>query len=327
MRILLNKDEVDKLMKKLYISILLVAVMVIAAACGSNDNGSNENEAAGTVTVEHDMGTTEVKKNPDNVVVFDFGSLDSLQKLGLQDVVSGVAQAGVIPTYLEEFSSDEYENIGSLKEPDFEKIAEINPDLIITSARQGEVYEQLAEIADTIQLEVDPTRYMDSFRENVGILGEIFEKETEVEAALADLDEVIESVQATTEVSDKNALIILANDDKISAYGPDSRFGIIHDVFGVPAVDDGIEVARHGMNVSFEYVVEEDPDILYVVDRGAVVGGDSSAQQIVENKLTKRTKAYKNDNIVYLDPEYWYLSGGGLQSVQAMADEITDSLE
>src|SRR5699024_4321677 len=318
-------------MKKFYISILLVAVMVIAAACGSNDNGNNNdagnNEAAGTVTVEHDMGTTEVKKNPDNVVVFDFGTLDSLQKLGLQDVVTGVAQAGVIPTYLEEFASDDYENIGSLKEPDFEKIAEINPDLIIISARQGEVYEQLAEITDTIQLEVDTTRYMDSFRENVGVLGEIFEKEADVEAALADLDETIESVQATVKEADKNALIILANDDKISAYGPSSRFGIIHDVFGVPAVDDGIEVATHGMNVSFEYVVEEDPDLLYVVDRGAVVGGDSSAKQIVENKLTKRTKAYKNDDIHYLNPEYWYLSGGGLQSVQAMADEIVDSLE
>jgi len=318
-------------MKKFYISILLVAVMVIAAACGSNDNGNNNdagnNEAAGTVTVEHDMGTTEVKKNPDNVVVFDFGTLDSLQKLGLQDVVTGVAQAGVIPTYLEEFASDDYENIGSLKEPDFEKIAEINPDLIIISARQGEVYEQLAEITDTIQLEVDTTRYMDSFRENVGVLGEIFEKEADVEAALADLDETIASVQETVKEADKNALIILANDDKISAYGPSSRFGIIHDVFGVPAADDGIDVATHGMNVAFEYVVEEDPDLLYVVDRGAVVGGDSSAQQIVENKLVERTKAYKNDDIVYLEPEYWYLAGGGLQSVQAMADEIVDSLE
>lgn len=319
-------------MKKLYISLLLVAVMVIAAACGSNDNGNNNeagnnNESSGTVTVEHEMGTTEVEKNPDNVVVFDFGSLDSLQKLGLQDVVSGVAQAGVIPTYLEEFASDKYENIGSLKEPDFEKIAEIDPDLIIISGRQAEVYEQLAEIADTIYLDVDTTKYMESFRENVGVLGEIFDKEADVEAALAELDETIESVQEKAKEVDKNALIILANDDKISAYGPNSRFGIIHDVFGVPAVDDGIEVATHGMNVSFEYVVEENPDLLYVVDRGAVVGGDSSAKQIVENKLTKRTKAYKNDDIHYLEPEYWYLSGGGLQSVQAMADEIVDSLE
>src|SRR5699024_11833716 len=105
----------------------------------------------------------------------------------------------------------------------------------------------------------------------------------------------IASVQETVKEADKNALIILANDDKISAYGPSSRFGIIHDVFGVPAADDGIDVATHGMNVSFEYVVEEDPDLLYVVDRGAVVGGESSAQQIVENKLVERRKAYKKE--------------------------------
>lgn len=80
------------------------------------------------------------------------------------------------------------------------------------------------------------------------------------------------------------------------------------------------------MNVSFEYVVEQNPEMLYVIDRGAVVGSESSAKQVVENDLTKKTKAYKNDNIVYLNPDYWYLSGGGLVSVQEMVNEIDESL-
>ncbi len=126
---------------------------------------------------------------------------------------------------------------------------------------------------------------------------------------------------------DEKALVILSNDDKISAYGPKSRFGLIHDVFGVKPVDEKIEASTHGMSVSFEYVVENDPDILYVVDRSAVVDGESSAKQVVENKLVEKTKAYKNDRIVYLNPEIWYLSGGGLISVEMMVDEIAESLE
>ena len=58
------------------------------------------------------------------------------------------------------------------------------------------------------------------------------------------------------------------------------------------------------MNVSFEYVVKKNLDLLYVIDRGAVVGSESSAKQVVENELTKKTSAYQNDNIVYLDPNY-----------------------
>lgn len=102
---------------------------------------------------------------------------------------------------------------------------------------------------------------------------------------------------------------------------------MIHDVFGVEPIDNSIEASTHGMNISFEYVVEQNPDLLYVIDRGAIVGDESSAKQVVENKLVKKTKAYKNDHIVYLDPNYWYLSGGGLVSVQEMVNEVAESLD
>lgn len=317
-------------MKKIYISLLAVVLTIILVACGGKSEEPAENEEAANetestkVVVEHELGTTEVTKNPEKVVVFDFGTLDTLDKLGV-DVV-GVPQIN-IPSYLEKYESDEYENVGSLKEPDFEKIAEIDPDLIIISGRQADLYDQLQELGDTIYLGVDTTRYMDSFKENVTTIGEIFDKEAEAEQALADIDASIESLNEKVEAADENALIILANDDKISAYGPNSRFGIIHDVFGVPAVDENIEVSTHGMNVSFEYVVEQDPDILYVVDRGAAVNGESSAKQVVENTLMERTKAFQNDRIYYLDPDYWYLSGGGLISVEEMLKEIEASIE
>src|SRR5699024_5560047 len=121
-------------------------------------------------------------------VVFDFGILDSMYQLG-RDVAGDPQQ--LIPSYLEQYASDEYANVGSLKEPDFDKIAEINPDLIIISARQANVYEQLAEIAPTIHLGVEPTRYMESFKENMATLGELFDKESEVEIELEAIDESI----------------------------------------------------------------------------------------------------------------------------------------
>ena len=87
---------------------------------------------------------------------------------------------------------------------------------------------------------------MDSFKENLAIIGEIFDKEAEVEEELGKIEESIATLNEKATRADKNALIILANDDKISAYGPNSRFGIIHDVFGVAAVDEDIEASTHG---------------------------------------------------------------------------------
>src|SRR5699024_1756631 len=101
--------------------------------------------------------------------------------------VEGVPQLNV-PSYLEKYESDDYENLGSLKEPDFEKISEIDPDLIIISGRQSEVYNELTKLGPTIYVEVDPTRYMDSFKENLNLIGEIFEKEEEVAAELGKIE-------------------------------------------------------------------------------------------------------------------------------------------
>lgn len=318
-------------MRKFLLGFLMSLLVIFLVACGSDDdaekteNDEEDSEEPQTVTVEHELGTTEVDKNPEKVVVFDMGSLDTLDKLGIE--VTGVPQQSV-PDYLSKYEGDEYENVGGLKEPDFEKIAEIDPDLIIISGRQGDMYDELQELGDTIFLGVDTDNYMESFEDNVNTIGEIFDKETEAADALDAIEEKIDKAKETAEEADKNGLIILANDDKISAYGPSSRFGLIHDVVGVPAVDEGIEVSTHGQNVSFEYVVEQDPDLLYVIDRGAAIGeGESATKLIVENKLMEDTKAMQNDDIYYLDPEYWYLSGGGLISVEEMVNEIAESLE
>lgn len=259
-------------MKRFSMLLIMSFLLIVLAACGSSAESSEGEEAEGeetneTVTVSHELGETEVPKNPENVVVFDYGILDTLDTLGIE--VAGVAK-GSIPSYLEKYESETYANIGSLKEPDFDKIAEIDPDVIIISGRQASVADQLEEIAPTIHLGVDTTRYMDSFKENMVTVGEIFGKEAEIEEELASIEESIASVNDKAAENEEDALIILANDDKISAYGPSSRFGLIHDVLGVPAVDEGIESSTHGMNVSPEYVMEEDADLLYV-DRKSVV--------------------------------------------------------
>lgn len=322
-------------MKKLSFIFAILFVTAVLAACGSNTNKDNEqaNEGNGnnneqqeeTLTIKHELGETPVQKNPKKVVVFDFGALDTLDALGVEEVV-GLPKMN-IPNYLSKYEGDEYENVGSLKEPDFEKIHSLDPDLILISGRQSELYDDFAEIAPTIYVGLDTTRYMDSFKENVNTLAEIFGKEEVAKTELEKIDDKIAALHEKASKDNGKSLVILANEGKMSAYGPSSRFGIIHDVFGFAPVDEGIEVSTHGQNVSFEYLHEQNPDYLFVIDRGTAIGGESSSKQLVENDLVKKTNAYKNDKIVYLDPENWYLSGGGLESVSAMADEVEVVLE
>ncbi len=125
---------------------------------------------------------------------------------------------------------------------------------------------------------------------------------------------------------DEKALIVLSNEGKVSAYGPSSRFGILHDVFGFAAADEGIEQSTHGQNITFEYILETNPDILFVIDRDAAVNSTEGAKGTIENELVEKTNAFKNDKIYYLNPDQWYLSGGGLQSVKLMVKDAEAAL-
>ena len=103
----------------------------------------------------------------------------------------------------------------------------------------------------------------------------------------------------------------------MSAYGPSSRFGVIHDVFGLKPADEKIEVSTHGQSITFEYIMETNPDVLFVIDRNCGSRRRSQCRKTqLKMNLLKKTTAYKEDKIIYLDPDSWYLSGGGLQSVK-----------
>ncbi|MGG0642389.1 siderophore ABC transporter substrate-binding protein [Sporosarcina gallistercoris] len=325
-------------MKKLTVFVMAFALMLVLAACGSKDedkkpeaNGSgsdNASESSDTtetkeMTFKHELGETKLEGTPKTVAVFDFGVLDTLDELGVE--VAGVPQA-TVPAYLEKYASDDYTNLGSLKEPDFEALHAMKPDVIFISSRQADLYDQFAEIAPTIYMGLDYTNYMDSFKSNMGIIAQIFDKEDEMKTELADVEKQVEEINAKASETDSKALITLATEGKVSAYGPSSRFGLIHDVFGFTPADEGIEASTHGQNITFEYILETNPDILFVIDRDAAIGKGANAKKTVENDLVKKTNAFKNDKIVYLDGEYWYLSGGGLKSMKEMIKEVEAAL-
>src|SRR5690625_6485019 len=108
-----------------FLTLILMSVFVLTlSACGVTNEGEatenepkEETEEAEEVVVEHELVETTVEKNPENVVAFDFGSLDTLDKLDID--VAAVPKQN-IPEYINQYDTDEYENVGSLKEHDFE---------------------------------------------------------------------------------------------------------------------------------------------------------------------------------------------------------------
>lgn len=149
------------------------------AACGNGDSEENTNNASSgegneteeqqTVEVETMNGDmVEVPVNPEKVISFDHGVTDSIRAIGGD--ISGIPMGSNVPEYLQELESGDVENIGSLFEPDFEKIYEMDPDVIFISGRASDNYEELSEIAPTVFLQVDNQNFMETFESNMNVL-------------------------------------------------------------------------------------------------------------------------------------------------------------
>ncbi|HCL4576477.1 siderophore ABC transporter substrate-binding protein [Clostridium botulinum] len=312
--------------KKVWTIVGILIVFIVGGTLFFKSKEKKEDAATSVdMKITHKLGEATLKKNPKKVVVFDYGTLDSLDKMGIE--IKGLPKSN-IPSYLSKYKDDKYIDVGTLFEPNFEKLNEIKPDVIFISVRQSKAYEELNKIAPTIHLNTENGKYMESVKSNLEKLGKVFDKEDFVRDEIKKLDDSVKDINKKASEGGKKALVILANDGALSAYGKGSRFGIIHEELGFPLSDEHIDTAVHGQKISFEYVVEKNPDYIFVVDRGAVVqGGHKSVNKILENDLIKTTKAYKNNKIISLNPELWYISSGGIVSTTEMLKEIKDSIK
>lgn len=310
--------------KRRLLSVLLSTVVAagILGGCGKTEDSLAVNGEMITVTDRN--GEVEVPKNPEKVVVLDYGSLDILDEIGVESVV-GVPKNG-IPEYLDKYEDEKYTDIGGVKEFNFETINELDPDLIIIEGRQEDSLEELQKIAPTVYLGSVGSDYLNSIKSNAKVLGEIFDKEKEVEEKLANIDTRVNEIKAKVVDSNLNALATMISDGSMSVYGAGSRFNIIYNELGFVPTDESIEVSNHGQSISYEYLAEKNPDYLFVIDKGAVTGSGTPAKDTVENELVKTTDTYKNGNIVYVDSVAWYVGGAGFKALDKMLDDVENAL-
>jgi iron complex transport system substrate-binding protein len=275
---------------------------------------------AETIDVVHAQGTTQVEKAPGTIVTFDLATLDTLTALGVP--VAGIPEIK-LPAYLDALADTP--KLGSLFEPDYEAVAAAAPDLIVVASRSAPKLAELSRIAPTIDLTADPAAPVASAARNVRTLAAITGREAEAEAALARLDASIAALRETAATAGRG-LVVMTTGGKISAYGPGSRFGMIFADFGVTPADASVALGTHGQPVSFEYLLETDPDWLFVVDRDAAIGEEgTAARELLDNPLVAQTTAWTKGQVVYLDSAAWYLVGGGLTALQASVDQIADA--
>jgi len=302
---------------------LTVAQDATPEESGAPVYSAEQGPGEGELTVTHAQGETVVPVSPETVLSYDIASVDTLQTLGI--TVAGipefVAPEGAIDT-------EGVEIIGSLFEPDYEKVNEMSPDLIIVAGRSAEVYPDLSDLAPTIDLSFQSDDFIGGLEANSRVLGTIFEKDAEVEEALGAIQTRVSDIKEMAS-GITNGMVVMTSGGSVTALAPGTaragRGALIYQTMGIKPPIEDLETATHGEPISFEFLLEHDPEWLFVIDRDAATGAEDGqpAEQVLDNDIMHQTTAWTEGNIVYLNPFDWYIVvGAGLTSMNRMLDEL-----
>ncbi|WDR00622.1 ABC transporter substrate-binding protein [Devosia sp. J2-20] len=276
------------------------------------------------VTVTHAQGETTISGVPAKVLTSDWAAFDNLHAMGI--AVAGVP-ASNSPAYLQGFVAPDALQIGSLFEPDFEGIAASEADLYVVGARSRAAYETAKDILPTIDMSIDNADIIGGIEANLTKLGEIFQLQDKAAELNAALDAKVAEVKAAAD-GKGNALVLVTNAGNVGVYGPDSRVAWIHNQLGIPTAMPDVEDGDHGGDgISFEFILETNPDWLFVIDRNAGTGESTgAAAALLDNELVNQTSAAQNGHIVYLDPQAAYITMHGYTGVMLLLDQVLAGL-
>jgi iron complex transport system substrate-binding protein len=274
--------------------------------------------------ITHAQGETTISGVPAKVLVQDWAAFDDLNALGV--AVAGVPSSNA-PGYLADAIPADAVQIGSLFEPDFEGIAAAEADVYFVAARSAAALETSRDLVPTIDLSVNNGSIIDGLKTNMTLLGAVFGLEAKATELNAALDARIAEVKAAA-AGKGTALVLVTNAGKLGVYGPDSRVSWVYNEAGLASALDGVKDGDHGGDaVSFEFLLEVNPDWVFVVDRDAGVGENGgAASALLDNELFNQTTAAREGNIVYLDPQAAYISMHGYQGVMLLLDQVLAGL-
>lgn len=296
--------------------LLAAAVVVLLAACGGGTGPADDSSPAGSTdaaaavhVVEHARGETEVPGAPTRVVVLEPVQLDTAVALGTVPVGAAVLNETVgVPAYLGDEAAD-IATVGTVQEPNVQKIAALAPDLIIgTESRHSALYDQLSDVAPTVFM----ASQADPWQDNVRFTAEALGDPAGADTLLAAYDDRCAEIADTLGTDGTTAQLIRPRDGILTLYGPTSFAGSTLECVGLTTPERDWEDSI-SVDLSPELVLEATADLVLVTTTD--VTDESTVPEAV------RANADALGTVQLVDQSTW-ITGVGPLGGQAVLDDI-----
>lgn len=309
-------------MKKHLLKSLLIlgTAMTMLVGCGGGSNTANDQVTeTETITVRDVRGDVEIPAQPERIVDLS-GNSDILSILGY-DVV-GTANSDAydytkFPSYLES-TLEGAEIVGySMQDTmDVEKIMNLNPDLIVISTVQEEMYDQLSEIAPTVMIQLEAL----DWKEDVRALGAVFGKEDIAEEWLTAYEA---KAQAAGDLikeeygADTTYLSLLASGGQIFVFDNTGFGGVLYDDMKLAKPEDMPEQTDISLPVvTIEGLAAIDADYIFAI------ATPEDLATLEESNIWQNLPPVKDGHVVVLDPAPYFNQCYSPIGCDLLVDEI-----
>ena len=270
------------------------------------------------ISIVHALGTTKLDTPAKTVVALDESWADAVLMLHgtlvgyTETYTHGTALGGYLGDLPERFGADAT-IVGTPREPDFDAIAALKPDLIVGSGEtSGEHYQRLSEIAPTVLSEGAPTTWKSRYL----VLGKALGSEGEASAMLARYQEEARRIGGEINAGASNPTISVLRFQN----GP-TRIYAAGSFPGMVLTDAGLArpKSQRGnqdfIKVTAEQVADVDADRIFITT--SPLGGERSMESF---RATQNWPEIER-RIVAADDTAWVTSES-LPGAYAILDEL-----
>ncbi|WJY26251.1 ABC transporter substrate-binding protein [Sporosarcina trichiuri] len=331
-------------MRKTLLAAATAAGLLLLAACGAADNNqdsgkepdvSAETAAAsvqtsqsldvnenGTIEFQDAAGeTVSFEEAPASAAALSGGDLDMLLALGA-NVVGRPSSQGPAADELKEI-----QEIGNPHQPNFEKIAEVHPDVLVASASFKQHAANLE--AQGTKVVYTAANSVDDILQTIGNFGQMLGKQDEAEELTMQIEDKMDQAAGQAEKRGVKTLLVYGAPGSYLAALPNSLSGDLLERAGgeniasdLPKEDNYPQYA----SLSTEKIIERNPEAVMLITHGDPEAVKSAFEgEMAKNPAWKNLDAVKNGKVTVL-PSHLFGTNPGTKVADAF-DVMIESLK
>jgi iron complex transport system substrate-binding protein len=272
-------------------------VSLILSACAQNheqvtpesenvateQSSSESNQTSTELEVTDDLGNELVfTSTPERIVANSTDMVNLIYDIGGQAVGVVSPSSGELPS-----GAEEAENLGTASNVSIEAIIALEPDLVISSPRFGAEKVDILSQAD-VPIAIFDINNLEDLEQKAVTIGQLIGKEAEAQNKVNETLEAINQTvdQLPEDESDQSYIVLNVTPSSISMQSAETVAVELANLAGGHNVGEHVELTEENQTsapLNIEFLLQEDPDLIFFVFHGSPQQGQAIVEQELES--------------------------------------------